>query len=199
MAASATLLERHLRGEASAPRTSPLDAFALARRKFLAGERIDMQQLAAELGLHRTTLYRWVGTRDRLLGEILWSVAEPTLREALAASRARGGERIAGAMERYMRAALAAPFMRRFLSEEPEIALRVLTTKDSLLQARSFAFVREILEEEVERGAVDPPLPPEDLAYLIVRICESFLFTDIITGEKPAPDKAAQAVRALLR
>jgi AcrR family transcriptional regulator len=194
-----TPLERHLHGEASTPRAAPIDAFRLARKKFLAGERIDMQQLAAELGLHRTTLYRWVGTRDRLLGEILWSVAEPALREADAASRARGAERIARAVEHYARATLEAPFMRRFLTEEPETALRVITTKDSVLQGRSVAFVRDVIEEEVERGALDPPLAPGDLAYLIVRIGESFLYTDLITGQKPALEKAAQAVRALLR
>ncbi len=195
-----TPLERQLNGEVSAPRAGPLDAFRLAREKFLAGERIDMQQLAAELGLHRTTLYRWVGTRDRLLGEILWSLAEPALEEALAAaSRARGAERIARAVDHYTRATLKAPFMRRFLEQEPETALRVITTKDSVLQARSVEFTRALIEEETERDALDPPMPPEDLAYLIIRIGESFLYTDVITGEDPAPEKASQAVRALLR
>lgn len=194
----ATPLERQLRGEVTAARATPLDAFKLARRRFVAGHRLDMQQLAAELGLHRTTLYRWVGTRDQLLGQILWSLAEPALREA-AADGHRGAERIATAMERYMRATLDAPFMRRFLSEEPEIALRVLTTKDSVVQGRSVEVTRELIEQEVERGALDPPLAPEDLAYLIVRICESFLFTDLITGDEPSPEKAGQAVRALLR
>jgi hypothetical protein len=60
-------------------------------------------------------------------------------------------------------------------------------------------FLREVIEEEVERGTLDPPLAPDDLAYLIIRIGESFLYTDLITGQKPAPEKAAQAVRALLR
>ena len=196
----ATPLERQLRAGSVQPRAEPLHAFERAREKFLAGERIDMQQLAAELGLHRTTLYRWVGTRDRLVGEILWSLAEPALREAVeSAGRARGGERIARAVERYLRGSLEAPFMRRFLEEEPEAALRVLTMRESVVQARSVDFVRELIEEEVERGALEPPMPPDDLAYLIVRIGESFLYTDVITGGEPAPEKAAQAVRALLR
>jgi len=197
----ATPLERQLRGDGpEAPRAAPLDAFERARERFLAGERLDMQQLAAELGLHRTTLYRWVGTRDRLIGQILWSMAEPALREAVeAAGRARGGERIARGIERYLQGSLGAPFMRRFLEEEPEAALRVLTTKDSVLQARSVEFVQGLLEEEIERGALEPPMPVHDLAYLIVRIGESFLYTDVITGEDPSPEKAAQAVRALLR
>lgn len=196
-----TPLERELWGPAPLSRKpTPLEVFERAREKFLAGERLDMGQLASELGLHRTTLYRWVGTRDRLVGEILWSMAEPALRDSVeAAGRARGGERIARAVERYLSGSLRAPFMRRFLEEEPEFALRVLTTKEGVVQARSVDFLRELLEEEVGRGALDAPLPPDDLAYLIVRIGESFLYTDVITGGDPAPEKAAQAVRALLR
>lgn len=195
---AATPLERQLHGP-RAPRAEPIDAFERARERFLAGERLDMQQLAAGLGLHRTTLYRWVGTRDRLVGEILWSMAEPALRAAVeSAGRARGGERIARAVEHYLRGSLEAPFMRRFLEEEPEFALRVLTTKEGVVQARSVDFVREWLEEEIARG-LEPPMPAEDLAYLIVRIGETFLYADVITGGEPAPEKAAQAVRALLR
>ena len=196
-----TPLERELWGPApSSRKPTPLEVFERAREKFLAGERLDMGQLASELGLHRTTLYRWVGTRDRLVGEILWSMAEPALRAAVeSAGRARGGERIARAVEHYLTGSLRAPFMRRFLEAEPEFALRVLTTKEGVVQARSVDFLRALVEEEVERGSLDAPLPPDDLAYLIVRIGESFLYTDVITGGEPAPEKAAQAVRALLR
>jgi hypothetical protein len=53
------------------------DALRLARRKFLAAHRIDMTRLAAELGVNRVTLYRWVGSRDALMVEVLWSLAAP--------------------------------------------------------------------------------------------------------------------------
>jgi len=46
------------------------DALRLARRKFLAAQRIDMTSLAAELGVNRVTLYRWVGSRDALMVEV---------------------------------------------------------------------------------------------------------------------------------
>ena len=62
-----------------------LDAFRLARRTFQAGDRVDMQTLARTLHVDRVTVYRWVGSREQLLTEILWSLIEPTivnLREA---------------------------------------------------------------------------------------------------------------------
>jgi AcrR family transcriptional regulator len=197
--ATPTPLERHLREGDQPVRATPLDVFNRARSWFIAGRRIDMGQLAAEFGLHRTTLYRWVGTRDRLLGEILWSLAEPTARRTDPGPGVRGAERIAKANEAYLRAARDAPFLRRFLEQEPEIALRVLTTKDSVLQARSVEFTRRLIEEEVDRGTIDPPMSPADLAYLIVRIGESFLYAPLITGAEPEPEKATQAILALLR
>ena len=39
-------------------RPDPLTAFRVARRWFLAGRRIEMQELAAELGVNRATLFR---------------------------------------------------------------------------------------------------------------------------------------------
>ena len=61
---------------------TPLDALELARRHWLAGERIDMGALARELGVSRATLYSWVGSKERLLGEVIWSFAEAGVRQA---------------------------------------------------------------------------------------------------------------------
>jgi hypothetical protein len=60
------------------------------------------------------------------------------------------------------------------------------------------AITREMLAAEVERGDLTPPMDLDDLAYVIVRIGESFLYTDIIAGGTPSPGKARQAVLALL-
>jgi hypothetical protein len=43
-----------------------------------------------------------------------------------------------------------------------------------------------------------PPLPPPDLAYAIVRIVESFVYADIITGERLDIAKAEQPIAASL-
>jgi len=46
-------------------------------------------------------------------------------------------------------------------------------------------------------GRLVPPLPVPDLAYLLVRIGESFVYTDVITGDAPDAEKAHAAVTAL--
>ncbi|WP_236808225.1 QsdR family transcriptional regulator [Amycolatopsis albispora] len=175
------------------------DAFQLARQWFLAGRRIDMQELAAELKVGRATLFRWVGNREQLLGEVIWSITERTFDRHNRAVGGSGGARIAEVVGTYVRTVNNDGPFRAFLRREPERALRLLTTKASLVQRRTIAAVESMLTEEIDRGALEPPLPVHDLAYLIVRIAESFIYTDIISGEEPDADKAREAVAALLR
>jgi AcrR family transcriptional regulator len=174
-------------------------AFSVARRWFLAGRRIDMRELAAELGISRATLFRRVGNRDRLLGEILWSLTESVFGEEYRAGTGSGAELVAGTVSRFVLTVNAAEPFREFLRREPERALRVLTTKASVVQRRTIDTLAGVIQGEVDRGALVPPLPVRDLAYLVVRIAESFIYTDIITGEEPDAGKAHAAVTALLR
>src|SRR5258706_10649029 len=105
-------------------------AFGLARRAFLAGERIDMQRLASELGVNRVTLYRWVGNRARLLGEVAWELAERTIDRQLEDSRARGGERIAEVVTGFIEAVPTNEGLRKTVASQGPVAVRVLTPAD---------------------------------------------------------------------
>ena len=179
-------------------RPDPMTAFRIARRWFQAGRRIEMQELAAELGVNRATLFRWVGGRDDLLAEIIWSLAEPTFTAAVDASPGQGAERVAQTVGRFATILDQADYFREFLRREPERALRILTTRAGTVQARVVAAIETLLDEEIAAGRLRPPLPPHDLAYLIVRIVESFLYADIITGEEPDIAMVEQAIGALL-
>jgi len=176
-----------------------VDAFKLARRTFLKGERVEMQALAAALETSRVTLHRWVGSRDLLLGEVTWSLADAALRHARAETRDTGGPGVAETIERFLDLILAAPYIHAFVDREREIALRILTTQSSPCQARLVQAVEDILAEEAGQGRIDPPLALPDLAYVVVRLAESFCWTDLIAGSDPDPRKARQAIAALLR
>ena len=175
-----------------------LDAFRVARRWLMAGRRIEMQELAAELGINRATLFRWVGSRDDLLGEILWSLAEPALAAAVVASDGYGAQRITGAIGRFAAMVDQADYLREFLRREPERALRILTTRAGTVQARLVGAIDTLLNDEVSQGNLHSALPLHDLAYLIVRIVESFLYAEFITGEEADIAMAELAVGALL-
>lgn len=175
-------------------------AFDAAREGFIAGHRIDMGGLATSLGIERTSLFRWVGNRDALLSEVLWSLAVPTLVQAEhATADLSGGERIAGILTHFVDDLNNADYFRGFLRREPARALRLLTTKESPIQRRYVAtaewLVRRELGEQPLGGAIDPA----GLAYLLVRMSESFTYADLISGDQPSAARARVAFRLLLR
>jgi AcrR family transcriptional regulator len=192
-----TPLERALEDPAHAGAT-PLDALRLAREHWLRSGRLDMGVLARELGVSRATLYRWVGTKERLIGEVLWTFAETAMADARKKASGNGARYLADATERYMQAALGFAPLMRFIAQDPEYALKVLASKHSPMQRRSIAATRDLLLEQVDRGKLRPALAPDELAFLIVRIVESYLYSDIITGREPDVDGAVRAIHALL-
>jgi len=66
-----TPLSRALDSQTPAAKVTAMDAFKLARSKWLAGERLDVGRIAQELGVGRATVFRWVGTRENLYGEVI--------------------------------------------------------------------------------------------------------------------------------
>jgi AcrR family transcriptional regulator len=194
---SATRLERALDEQPQAP--TPLDALRLARERWLVSGRVDMGELAAALGVSRATLYRWVGSRERLLGEVIWTFAQRAMADAQARATGSGADYVAAVVEDYLTQSLRFDPVRRFVRQDPEYALRVLASKHSQMQRRSVGATKELLDAQVAAGALEPALDTGDLAYLIVRIAESYLYSDVITGGEPEVEKAVTAIHALLR
>jgi Tetracyclin repressor-like, C-terminal domain len=198
--ATKTRLARDLDEGAAKPRAVPLDLLALAMRHWRQGRRIDVGALAAELGIGRATAFRWVGSRDQLLGEILWAQCDAQMRRAAAAQRGsgHGPARVGAVCAQAVRAIVRSAPLRKFLREDPEHALRLLTSKQGPVQARALARVRELLQAEAEAGHLRPALPIATLAYLVLRVCESFVYGEAISGQRVDLDDAATAVELLL-
>ena len=175
------------------------DALRLARRKFLAPERLDMSALADELGVNRVTLYRWVGSRDQLLVEVVWSLAEEALVRADTAEGERGADRVIGVVVRFLETVITNAGMQRWLAEEGEHAMRLLTRHETDFQTRLIQAIQSLLEQETATGALNLPVDLHDLAYVIVRLIESYTSLDLITGEPPDARRAEPILRMLLR
>jgi AcrR family transcriptional regulator len=193
-----TILERHLAAGKEARRITPADALQAARRRFLGGERVDMNDLAQELGIGRATLYRWVGSRDQLLGEVLWSLAELGLAQSRTEATGRGATWVLDVYRRFGDLIVGLEPLRHFVKSEPECALRVMTSKASPLQHRVVDTFRDVLVEARKTRGLKLRLDPETLAFAMVRIAESFLWTDLITGGTPDLAKAHEVTRVLL-
>ena len=178
---------------------APQDAVALARRWFLDCRRIDISTVADELGVNRVTLYRWFGSRDRFLVEVVWSLAQGALRELDAALTVGGAERVVRLAVGLLERALDAPGMQRWLSEEGEHAMRVLSRHDADFQPRLIAAFTDVLREETGSGRLELPVELPELAFVIVRVLESYAYLDLITGEPADARRAEPILRMLLR
>jgi AcrR family transcriptional regulator len=196
---AATRLQRELVDGAGGRRPTPLDAFKLARRRFLAAERVDMSALAAELGINRVTLYRWVGSREQLLVEIVWSLGDRTLELVAGEVHATGADRIVQVVTRFLELVISNAGMQRWLAEEGELAMRLLTLHDAGFQPRLIDAIERLLREEAEAGRLDLPVELRELAYVIVRLIESYTHLDMILGERPDARRAEPILRMLLR
>jgi len=175
-------------------KVTPLDAFRLARTRWLAGERLDIGKLASELGVGRATVFRWVGSREQLYGEICSQLFTKQLERAEQAAKTKGTDKLIEILEMLLRALANAAPLRYFVEQDPEFAMRVLTSRASPVQYRCVQQIRELIFQLVP----EPALPAEELAYIIVRLTESFLYRDVITGDAGDIDAAVRAIRLLL-
>jgi len=193
-----TPLQEQLAGVAGRP--VALEAFRRARRTFLVGQRVDMGELARDLGINRATLYRWVGSRDQLLVEVVWSLADRTFDKLLTdpATIQPGRSRSAAVLDAWAHAVIHNPGMRTFVEHEGELALRLLTTRATDFQSRLLGVVRSLLTADVENARVQTAIPLDDLTYVVVRIIESYVYLSLITGAPPDADRAGRVLHALL-
>ncbi|MBX5469478.1 MAG: TetR/AcrR family transcriptional regulator [Thermoleophilaceae bacterium] len=184
---------------ADPPETIPPEIFEAALATFLDRRRIDMRSLAAELGIGRATLYRKAGPRDRLLGEVLWFLTRRQIvRAAPAGDGLRGTERVVAIVRAFMERIRSQPAFQRLLDAEPEIALRVLTSKHGPVQRGVVAAIERLLDQERRDGGLELTIDAGVLAYAIVRIGESFLYADVIADHEADVEAAVEVIARLL-
>ena len=185
-------------GPGRPPAASREDVLEAAMHRYLRGERVDVQAIAAELGLGRTTIYRWFGSREELIGEVLFRAAEPLIDAARAQARGRGGPALLETFDRLNRSLDAAPALRQFVEQERDAALRIITSGAGVVQPRMVARIAGLIEEEVQAGNYDPPVEPATLGYAIVRLAEAFLFNDAAAGMRSDVDRLRDVEAAIL-
>src|SRR3954469_9824241 len=181
------------------PAASQADVIALALHHYLRGQRIDVRAIAAELGVGRTTIYRWFGTREHLVGTVVALAAEDVLAQIEVAAKGRGAERLLEIFDRFNRELADAPALRSFLEHERETALRIITSSEGTVTPRMVNRIAEIITTEVEAGAYEPPVEIETLALAIVRLAEAFIFNDAHAGIRGEVDRLRAIEAALLR
>jgi AcrR family transcriptional regulator len=178
------------------PAASREEVLEAALHRYLRGRRVDVQAIASELGLGRATVYRWFGSREELIGEAVFRAAEPLIDAARMGARGRGGAALLDTFDRLNRSFAEAPALHRFVEQEREVALRILTSSAGNFQPRMVARITALIEQEVDAGAYEPPVEPATLGYAIVRLAEAFLFSD--TAMRSDVDRLREVEAAIL-
>ncbi|MGB3708147.1 QsdR family transcriptional regulator [Gordonia sp. (in: high G+C Gram-positive bacteria)] len=169
-----------------------------AREAFIARGRVEVGELAQIVGVNRSTIYRRFKGRDGLLAEVIWSMCEVALDTSEQRAPGVGAVKIANTLGEFAAIANRDSAFRAFLAREPERAFKVLTTRAGGVQPRIVGRVAQMLDEQGHAGELEPGLPIPDLALILVRITETFVYANLITGEAPDAVKVQQACAAML-
>ncbi|WP_407317866.1 QsdR family transcriptional regulator [Isoptericola halotolerans] len=164
-------------------------ALRTARRQFVASGGPAMDQLTEDLWVSRATLYRVVGSRDRLLGDVLWQLAARTLEQAWGRSAdagQRGVERLLDVARRFDDEVGAHEPLQKYLAVDPVDATRVLFGATARVHVRNVEAWADLVRREQETGNLGPlQFSVAETAFAFVRIGESVLFGSVLAGIEP--------------
>jgi AcrR family transcriptional regulator len=177
----------------------PMDLHSLARQWFIGARRIELQKLAIELGISRATAYRWAGSAEQLVAEVLASLVDDTYASITRKTTSIGCDRVLEVLNKGMRYAHAFQPLKKFLQHNAYQGLKILTSRHGPVQGRTIANLEQLLNEEIEAGHLYLTVAPGVMAYALTRIVESFLYADLITGDEPDIDNANKILELMLQ
>ena len=168
-------------------------ALALAKSHFLAGDRIEMNALAAELDVGRTTLYRWVGEREQLIGLVLGELVDDWVAIVEPQAKGTGVARFLDVMRRFLDYAASSTPLTDFTEREPALALRLLLDRGGPVTERSTGAIRRLLSE------ADPELDlPPKIVETIALAAITLVWANIAAAQEPDIDGAMSLTSTLL-
>ncbi len=164
----------------------------------LEREPFDVRAIAEELELGRTTLYRWFGPRETLLGEVLWTLARDTMTRAYDGAHGRGAARLRAASEQFIRETTAFEPLLHLLRTDPQGTVSVLMTPAGGVQDRLVDLFAQLVEHERRLGEYRPAMEAHALAYLVVQVGMGFMFGSALLALPPDIDRAVAATSAMV-
>ncbi|HEX5997416.1 MAG TPA: QsdR family transcriptional regulator [Jiangellales bacterium] len=177
-------------------------ALAAARRRFVATGQLPMDSLADDLWVSRATLYRVVGSRDRLFGDVLWQLARRTLDIAIqdaAAAGLVGVDRLINISSRFNEQVAGFAPMQRFLRDEPADAVQILFASTARVHERAVRAWARLFRQALKSGELESlPFDVDETAYVFVRIGESLLYGNMLAGIVPDTRLGEHLRRAIL-
>jgi len=169
------------------------DAISLARTRFLEGQRIEMGSLAAELGIGRTTLYRWVGERDDLIEEVLAGLVDEWFEVVDERARGAGRSRVLDLFRKFLDLASESSPLRDLAEREPALTMRILLDRQGQVALRS----KELLADVTARDLPDREVP-ENIIDAIEMGAASLVWANMASGRDPDIEGAVELAATLI-
>src|SRR3954462_4417883 len=119
---------------------------------YLRGGRVDVQAIAAELGLGRATVYRWFGSREGVIGEGIIRATARVPAKGRSGLAGKGGRGLLDTFDRFNRALADAPALRAFVEQERDASLRIIASGGGVVQPRIVELITALIIEEAEAG-----------------------------------------------
>lgn len=174
------------------------DVLRVVSEQYLNGQRVDLTVVAQRLGLGRATIYRWFGSRDALIGEVVARELEALIARKRRQVARRGAAGLLDVFDLINRSLARSSALQRLLEQERTAAMRLLTSSDGVVQPRAVAAVEAMITAEEVAGKYAPPADPGTLAYAIVRLAEAFLYHDAAIGIRGDHERLREVEAALL-
>ena len=172
------------------------DALELARAAFLSGDRVDMQQLASQLGVSRVTVFRWIGTREQLLEKVLEDLATTFAADARAQATGNGEDRVLDFVRRLMTTTVQIEPIRQFVVREPQLALRLLLAEQGAVHQRLAHGLQDVL---ADAGLATNETQLKSFIDVLVQVGTALEWATLAIGDEPQIDRTLEIGRALLR
>ncbi len=178
--------------------TDEVDLVRIARRLWTRDQRFDMEALVDCSGLSRATVYRRIGNKHKLLGDVFSSLITDTVQTADTRRRSRGRSRVLGVLQDCLEAIVANRSFHDFLVRDPQLALRIVASPEFSPQGTSIGLLAALLEREHPYGDFVLSASAAQTATAAIRLSEAFVYSDLLTGDAPDIDSAMTLIGLLI-
>ncbi|WKG12399.1 QsdR family transcriptional regulator [Nocardia sp. PE-7] len=156
------------------------DARTVAVRLFQQGERVDMNTVAARLDIGRSTLYRWVGDREKLIDHAILESIGDIWQRARHDAQGDGIDQALDAAARFMYGCIGYEPLTAFARREPNLALRVLLDPDGLVNSA----LQANLSRATASAAPHLAVPLETFGVLAMT-ATALVWANVAAGREP--------------
>lgn len=152
-----------------------------ARAELVETGLLDMGDVARRARVGRSSLYRLCGDREGLREMLMRWMAEVGWEHAQAlAGRKRGRARCLAVISAYTQLVAHDPGLRRAIQADPEKTLALCTDHRRSVQPFVVDLVEKLLVEHEDDLALT--MPRDQVAYAVVKLSESFVYSDVLAG-----------------